>query len=141
MPIYEYDCPDCRRRVNLFFRSFRQAEQAAAQQATGGSRCPYCQGTQLHRRVSRVALLRSEESRLDDFADDSLLGGLEAEDPHAMAGMMRKMEQELGEPLDPEMNEVIGRMEAGESMEAIEAAMPALSGDPGTADDFAPLPG
>jgi len=70
---------------------------------------------------------------MDTMADDSaLLSGLESEDPRALAHFMRKMSTEMGEPLDSEMNEVIGRLEAGESPEAIESSMPELgSGDDG----------
>ena len=37
---------------------------------------------------------------------------------------MRKMSDEAGEPLDEEMNEVIDRLDAGESPESIEESMP-----------------
>jgi len=30
MPIYEYGCYDCRKRVNVFFRTFTDAETKAA---------------------------------------------------------------------------------------------------------------
>lgn len=124
MPIYEYDCLDCRRRVSVFFRTFGAAEDAAAI-------CPACHGSNLRRRVSRVTVLRSEESRMDNLADESLLGGLEQEDPRALANMMRKMSDEMGEPLDPEMHEVVQRLERGESPAAIEQSMPDL----GAGDD------
>lgn len=122
MPIYEYYCYDCRKRVSLFFRSFGVANEAAA-------RCPICSGARLRRLVSRVAVLRSEESRLDSMADESLMSGLESEDPRALASFMRKMSNEMGEPLDDELHEVVNRLEAGESPEAIEASMPAMAGE------------
>jgi len=129
MPIYEYYCGDCRKRVSVFFRTFSEASDAAA-------RCPTCNGTRLRRLVSRVAVLKSEESRMDDLADSSLMSGLESEDPRALASFMRRMSSEMGEPLDPEMNEVIDRLEAGESPESIEQSMPDLAGpDGGLGDD------
>jgi putative FmdB family regulatory protein len=121
MPIYEYYCADCRKRVSVFFRTFSEASDAAA-------RCPTCDGVRLRRLVSRVAVLKSEESRMDDLADSSLMAGLENEDPRALAGFMRRMSGEMGEPLDPEMNEVIDRLEAGESPESIEQSMPDMGG-------------
>lgn len=124
MPIYEYDCPDCRRRVSLFFRTYAEADAAAAT-------CPHCQGTNLRRRISRVTVLRAESSRLDDLSDTPLLAGLENEDPRAIAGMMRKMSDEMGEPLDPEMHEVVQRLERGESPESIEQTMPDLGAEAG----------
>jgi putative FmdB family regulatory protein len=129
MPIYEYDCPDCRRRVSLFFRTFADADMDAAV-------CPACQGTNLRRRISRVTVLRAEGSGLDSLADDSFMSGLEQEDPRAIAGMMRKMSDEMGEPLDPEMHEVVQRLERGESPESIEQSMPNLGAGDGDGDDF-----
>jgi putative FmdB family regulatory protein len=121
MPIYEYYCADCRKRVNVFFRTFSEASDEAA-------RCPTCGGVRLRRLVSRVAVLKSEESRMDELADSSLMAGLENEDPRALAGFMRRMSGEMGEPLDPEMNEVIDRLEAGESPDSIEQSMPDMGG-------------
>jgi putative FmdB family regulatory protein len=124
MPIYEYYCYDCRKRVSVFFRSMSIASDDAA-------RCPTCEGARLHRLLSRVAVLKSEDSRVEEMADPSLMAGLESEDPQALASFMRRMSNEMGEPLDPEMHEVIGRLEAGESPEAIEASMPELGGEAG----------
>jgi putative FmdB family regulatory protein len=123
MPIYEYACLDCRKRVSVFFRTFRDAE-------TGTAHCPECQGERLRRLVSRVAVMRSEDSRLETMADDpSVMAGLENEDPRALAHFMRRMSDEMGEPMDAEMNEVITRLERGESPESIEETMPDLGGE------------
>lgn len=132
MPIYEYYCADCRRRVSVFFRTFSEASDAAA-------RCPRCEGSRLRRLMSRVAVLKSEESRLDAMADPSFMAGLENEDPRALAGFMRKMSDEMGEPLDAEMSEMVERLERGQSPEEIEKSMPELSATPdsmGGGDDF-----
>jgi Flp pilus assembly protein TadB len=45
-----------------------------------------------------------------------------------MARMMRTMGQEMGEELPPEFDEVVDRLEAGESPEDIEQTMPELGG-------------
>ena len=129
MPIYEYYCGVCRKRVSVFFRTMSSASDANAV-------CPQCSGQQLRRLVSRVAVLKSEESRMDALADPSLMAGLENEDPRALAHMMRKMSDEMGEPLDGEMTEVLGRLESGESPDAIEQSMPELaaSADSGGGD-------
>ena len=129
MPFYEYYCGVCRKRVSVFFRTMSSASDANAV-------CPQCSGQQLRRLVSRVAVLKSEESRMDALADPSLMAGLENEDPRALAHMMRKMSDEMGEPLDGEMSEVLGRLESGESPDAIEQSMPELaaSADSGGGD-------
>lgn len=113
MPIYEYICLDCRKRVNVFFRTFSQAKEEEAL-------CPLCQGDRLQRLVSRVSVAKSEDSRMEDLADPSLMAGLENEDPQALAHFMRRMSDETGEPIDPEMGDVIGRLEAGEKLDSIE---------------------
>jgi hypothetical protein len=59
-----------------------------------------------------------------------------------MGRFMRKMAEESGEELPPEFNEVVGRLEKGESPEDIEKSMPELadmggddSGGPSGEDD------
>ena len=64
-------CGDCRRRVNLFYRSYAAIEDEPT--------CPRCGGTSLSRLISRVAVVRSEESRLDDLTDPSMLADLDEE--------------------------------------------------------------
>jgi putative FmdB family regulatory protein len=134
MPIYEYVCLTCRKRVNVFFRTFSAANG-------GNAICPNCAGTNLHRLVSRVAVMKSEESRMEGLADPSLMAGLESEDPRALASFMRRMSDETGEPLDGEMTEVLHRLEAGESPEAIEQSLPDLGNDSGggSGDSFGDL--
>lgn len=125
MPIYEYYCYDCRRKVSLFFRTITDASNASPV-------CPQCQGQRLRRLVSRVARLRSEDERLEALADPSTFAGLDEEDPRALGRLMRQMSNELGEEIDdPEFNEVIDRLESGQSPEEIEKAMPSLAEDGG----------
>jgi putative FmdB family regulatory protein len=129
MPIYEYQCSDCNRRVSLLWRSMAAA-------AEGTPVCPRCGGQQLRRLISRVAVVRSEESRLDTLADTNMLGDLDENDPRSMARWMKRMSREMGEDLGDEFHEVVERLEAGESPEAIENAMPDLAGGPGGGSDF-----
>jgi putative FmdB family regulatory protein len=124
MPIYEYRCNDCQRRVSVFWRTFAEVEEGTPQ-------CPRCGGTNLTRLVSRVAVVRSEESHLEGLADPSNLAGLDENDPKSVARWMRKMSKDTGEDLGPEFDEVVDRLEAGESPEEIETAMPELGGDMG----------
>ncbi|NOZ29056.1 MAG: zinc ribbon domain-containing protein [Chloroflexi bacterium] len=127
MPIYEYRCHHCGRRVSLLWRSFSEAER-------GNPKCPRCGSRDLTRLVSRVNTLRSEESRLEDLADPDFLGDLDENDPRSIGRWMRKMSQELGEDLGDEFNEVVERLEAGESPEEIEKEMPDLAGGGGDWD-------
>lgn len=78
----------------------------------------------------RVA--RSEESRLDSLSDPSALAGME-DDPKALGKMMRQMSNEFGDEMgddgsEGEFNEVIDRLESGQSPEQIEKDLPDLGG-------------
>lgn len=127
VPIYEYRCSDCRRRVSVWWRTFSDA-------ATGSPACPRCGGANLSRLISRVAVLRSEDSRLDDMGDPTAFGVPDEDDPRAMGRWMRRMSAEMGEPMDDEFSEVVGRLEAGESPEAIEQSMPDFGASPSALD-------
>jgi hypothetical protein len=78
--------------------------------------------------ISRVSVLRSEESRLESLADPSSLGDLDESDPRSIARWMRKMGGETGEELGPEFDEMVGRLEAGENPEDVEQSMGGLEG-------------
>ena len=59
------------------------------------------------------------------MADPANLAGLE-DDPKALAKMMRQMGSEMGEDMGPEYDEVLDRLESGQSPEEIESSMPDL---------------
>lgn len=128
MPYYDYRCDDCK-QLNRFFFSFSEYDSADPD-------CKRCGSPNLKRRIKRVALAKSEESRMDNMMDESTLAALESEDPKALGKFMRQMSGEMGEPLDDEFGEVVDRLERGQSPEDIEAAMPDLAADSGGGDDF-----
>ena len=110
MPIYEYRCRACRKRVSIFQRSITAAAAAV---------CDGCGSKDLTRLVSKFAVVRSEEDYSDDMADDQDLMDFDESDPKAMARWARKMKDEMGEEGGPEFDEMIDRLEAGEDMESI----------------------
>jgi putative FmdB family regulatory protein len=121
MPIYEYRCADCQKKVSVFFRSFSAVDQKQA-------RCPICHGTHLTKMVSKVRVIRGTSSAgSDDGFDDSMLDDLDENDPRSLGRMMRRMADETGEDLGPEFGEVVSRLEKGEDPEAIEKSMPELA--------------
>lgn len=105
MPIYEYRCHGCRKRVSVFFRSFNAISEPV---------CPECGSRDLTKLVSRVAVMKSEESRLEELSDPSSMSGLDENDPKSIAKWAKKMGSAMGEDLGPEYDEMIDRMEAGE---------------------------
>ena len=123
MPMYDYRCRDCGKRASIY--------QTYEEYGSQPVRCPHCGSGELERLIQRVRVARSEESRLDALGEASDWGDMDESDPRAMARMMRKMGSELGEEMPPEFDEVVGRLEAGESPDDIEASLPDL----GAADD------
>lgn len=120
MPNYPYRCLDCNRRFEVFLTY----SEYGAKKVT----CTHCGSENIQRRIGRVRVARSEESRLENLADPSKLSGLE-DDPRALGRMMREMSGEMGEDLGPEFSEVVDRLESGQSPEDIEKAIPDLGGD------------
>ncbi len=105
MPIYEYRCGACRKRVQVL--TLRSSE-------TPDAVCDRCGSRELERLLSRFAIARSEESRLDSLADPSTLSGLDESDPRSMARWMRRMGKELGEDVGgPDFDEMVDELESG----------------------------
>jgi hypothetical protein len=53
----------------------------------------------MSRVLSKVRVIRSEESRMESLADPSKWGGLDERDPKSMAKWMKRMGKELGEDM------------------------------------------
>jgi putative FmdB family regulatory protein len=108
VPIYEYRCGGCRRKVTIL--TLRVS-------ATVDPVCEHCGSRDLTRLLSRFAMVRSEERRLDALTDPTALDGVDENDPKSMARWMRKMGQELGEDAGEDFDSMVDEMEAGESGE------------------------
>ena len=112
MPIYEYECGGCKRRVSLLIRSLASAE---------APRCPRCGSVELSRLMSRFATPKSEEARLEAAADPSQFGDLDENDPQSVARFVKRMGDATGEDLGDDLGE----------------AMEAAAGEEGGLDGFA----
>jgi putative FmdB family regulatory protein len=104
MPIYEYRCTDCQRKVSVL--TLRVSESVDPV-------CDRCGSRKLTRLMSRFALVRSEERRNDDLSDPSSLSGVDENDPKSMARWMRKMGKELGEDAGEDFDQMVDELEAG----------------------------
>ena len=118
MPVYEYRCQDCHRlvRLTLSFSEYGKVDPV----------CTYCESKNLTRRIGRIAVAKSEDARMDTLMDDSALAGIDEDDPRSLGKFMRKMSNEMGEDMGDEFNEVVDRLEKGESPDSIEQSMPDL---------------
>jgi putative FmdB family regulatory protein len=106
MPIYEFRCNRCRNRVSIFQRRIG---------APAAFACSKCGSNDLTRLISAFAVVRGEEAIFDSMDDDSLFSGVDENDPKSMAAWARKMSSRFGEGGDPEFDEMIDRMEAGQT--------------------------
>ncbi len=121
MPTYDFICNACEKRFEIFLTFSEYGKKVV--------HCAHCESTNVRRRMTKVRIARSDESRMESAANDfSGFEGLE-DDPKALGRMMRKMGGEMGEDLPPEFNDVVDRLEAGQSPEEIESALPDLGAD------------
>lgn len=136
MPSYEYRCLDCKRKFEIFM--------TYAEYGIKEVHCTHCNSQNVTRKIGRIRIAKSEDSRMEalagDFDDPAALEGLE-DDPKALGAMMRKMSREMGEEMGPEFDEVVDRLEKGQSPEEIEEALPDLGGDEGGMGDMGGMGG
>ncbi len=88
MPIYEYACQECHRRSSILTLSPGRPDSA---------RCRHCGSSNLDRLLSRFASPKSEEARLQSLMDPTNLSQLDETDASSIAGLMKKMGDEMGE--------------------------------------------
>lgn len=103
MPIYEYWCYNCQKRVSLL--------QPVSSRATPS--CPQCGNHSLHRLFSTFAVRKTYKDIYEDILSDTrLTRGMLANDPRALAEWNRRISRD--EPVAPEYQEMLERMEKGE---------------------------
>jgi putative FmdB family regulatory protein len=104
MPLYEYWCSQCQRKVTLYCPTFSDALPS----------CPQC-GNDTLRRLFSTFSVRSKTYKdvyEDILSDSQLTRGITADDPRALSEWNRRMSQ--GEEVAPEYEDMIGRMDKGE---------------------------
>ena len=68
----------------------------------------------MSRLMSRFAMPRSEESRMESLADPSRMGDVDENDPKSVARMMKRMGKEMGDEFSgPEFDEAVEEIESG----------------------------
>jgi putative FmdB family regulatory protein len=98
MPIYEYRCDECG-RISEFL--LIKTEEIFIPQ------CKKCKSKKMSRVLSKVRVIRSEESRMESLADPSKWGDLDEKDPKSMARMMKRLGKELGEELGEDADQMV----------------------------------
>jgi putative FmdB family regulatory protein len=98
MPIYEYRCDECG-KISEFL--------LIKSEETFTPHCKKCKSKKMTRVLSRVRVVRSEESRMESLADPSKWGGLDERDPKSMAKWMKKMGKEMGEDMGEDVDQMV----------------------------------
>jgi putative FmdB family regulatory protein len=139
MPMYEFLCEDCNRVFNFLARTPEAAKRKPA--------CPKCGGRRMSKLFSLFAAGRktgersqepessapgaagdrspADEARMErtmtELARD--MESIDENNPRQVAAVMRRLSDASGENLEPEMDEMIRRLEAGEDPEKVEEEM------------------
>lgn len=115
MPLYDFFCLDCKKHfeVRISFADYEKSKVG----------CRYCGSSKIQRRIGRIRIARSDDVRMEDFDNPESIDSLE-QDPKAMGTMLRKMKSQVGQEVGPEFNEVVSRLESGQTPEQIEQDLP-----------------
>jgi len=73
----------------------------------------------MSRVLSKVRVIRSEDSRMESLADPSKWGNLDEKDPKGMARWMKRMGKEMGEDMGEDVDQMVD-----EAMEEETASKP-----------------
>lgn len=119
MPLYEYRCQDCRKKYEV--------RLSYSEYDTYTPVCPHCRSVNVQRIIRRIRVTTNDLSRLSEMADPANLDALE-DDPRKLGRMMREMRDQVGaDDLPGEFDEVVDRLEKGQSPEDIERDLPDLA--------------
>jgi putative FmdB family regulatory protein len=107
MPVYEFHCQSCGATVSLFFRSITSDAKGV---------CDRCGSADLQRRFSRFSVGRTpfDPSRLNK---QEMLDGVDYSNPASMAQFFRRMGDTFQDDKNDYMDDIIGRLDAGERVE------------------------
>ena len=118
MPTYEFRCQDCCKKFEVFLTYSQYDDHKTT--------CPACKSKRLERVIRKVRVSLGDKGRLSELSDSANLDAID-QDPRSLGRMMRQMKDEVGaDDMPAEFDEVVSRLEKGESPEAIERAMPDL---------------
>jgi len=115
MPSYDYRCNSCGRKINLFYKSYKDYDAATA---AGTHTCPHCGSRQLTRLISRVAIPKPGRD-YKQMSSNEMLSVMEGGDSREVGEMFHELGADQGID-DPAFGEITERLRGGDSPEAIE---------------------
>jgi putative FmdB family regulatory protein len=107
MPVYEYNCPGCKRKVSVYVRRYEDSASAV---------CPRCGSKEMQRLFSTFSVRKTYMDVYEDILSDrQLTRGLMRSDPKALADWNRRMTRGMeDDTMAPEYEEMVERMDGGE---------------------------
>ncbi|MBX3096187.1 MAG: zinc ribbon domain-containing protein [Fimbriimonadaceae bacterium] len=96
MPVYEYACRSCGKRVSLLIGMVASPDE---------EQCPLCGSDRLERLISRFRMGRDEDARMDEMADRLDRMG----DPTSHAEGL-EMVREIGKAMDEDLSDEMEEM-------------------------------
>ncbi len=104
MPIYEYQCNQCKKEFSLLFLNTKDA---------GEIECKFCKSTNLTRLLSSFRVHQTEESRLKDFDTSKPKKDDFYKDSRNIGLWTKKRMRELGVDLGSKMDEIVEKGRTG----------------------------
>lgn len=121
MPTYEYRCNDTGKKFEVTYKTYADFDKAVPVS-------PFTGSTNVTRLIRPLALKKSQSGRIDriEAGDPTALAELEDSDPKTLGMTLRQLTDRMDEDLGPEFNEVVERLESGQSPDEVETSMPPL---------------
>lgn len=102
MPVYEYRCNSCRRRLSVFVRGFSASVSPV---------CEACGATEVTRLISKFTFQTVDKPAFPQGEDNE---GFEMSDPENMAKWAQEMTGKVDEDVAPEFERVAKGLETGQ---------------------------
>jgi putative FmdB family regulatory protein len=121
MPLFEFICEDCQKQFT--FMSGVVADNSDPQ-------CPRCHSANLRKLMSRVSRGRSDDDRMDDFAEK--MDNQNMDDPGTLRRFAREMGNELSAESGEDMRDEIEQLIEDEAREDRSSGAKTSNSDDGT---------
>lgn len=118
MPTYEFLCNDTQQIFEVYFRTYAEYDPTTVVSPFTGSH-------DVTRLISPIAL-NITGGHLDALihGDEGMLNELENADPETLGRALREIAAETGDDMGSEFNEIVDRLESGQSPQDIEKTLP-----------------
>jgi len=111
MPIYEYNCNDCKKKVSILFLSMSEVENQ-------DTVCPECGHKNLERLVSGVSVIKGTKNQKKKKS-----AKIQRNDPKSLAETMRNESRKSKRDYGDDFKEVAQRLEKGENPDSVEKSL------------------